>query len=80
MRGSGSLLLDPGERVGASRSFDEDCGCPFGAGDGYRGNSEAGGRSRNGILLSRIGTRYGKDAESVASVRGSCEYSPKLGT
>lgn len=28
----------------------------------------------------RIGKRYGKDAESVASVRGSCEYSPKLGT
>ena len=79
MRGSGSSLLDPGERIGALRSFDEAWGCPFGAGDGYRETlkqvNEAGTASAR-----RIGKRYGKDAESVASVRGSCEYSPKLGT
>ena len=79
MRGSGSWSMNLGERVRSLRSFDEDWGCPFGAGDGYRETlkqvSEAGTASAR-----RIGKRYGKDAESVASVRGSCEYSPKLGT
>jgi len=32
------------------------------------------------VSARRVGKRYGKDAESGASVRGSCEYSPKLGT
>ena len=77
--GSGSWSMDPGERARALQSFDEDCGCPFGAGDGYRGKSQAGERSRDGICR-WVGKRYGKDADSVVSVRGSCEYSPKLGT
>gem|GEM_PF-5430815 len=31
-------------------------------------------------IYRRVGKRSGKDAGSVVSVRGSCEYSPKLGT
>ena len=52
--------MNLGERVRSLRSFDEDLGCPFGAGDGYRETlkqvNEAGT-----VSARRIGKRYGKD-------------------